>query len=70
MPVENHFSTNDAEIELQKDFNNLVGEPWCVPAGHTIDFQLQVTTAKGASVLTLVKNDIPVATSSSTLMAS
>ena len=70
LPIENHFSTNNAEIKLQQDFNNLVGEPWCIEAGHTIELQLQVTTAKGASVMTLVKNGTPVAETSSTLMAS
>ena len=70
LPIEHHFSTNDASIQLQQGFDNLVGEPLCIQKGHTIDLQLQVTTSKGASVLTLVKNDETVAQSSSTLMAS
>ena len=44
--------------------DTIAAGPWCISAGQTIDLQMQVSTALGASTLTLFANGMPVAQSS------
>ena len=48
-----------------KDMNTVVKGPWCIKKGHTIELEVQATTAKGASRMSLVVNNMDVAKSGS-----
>ena len=64
-PVANHFSTNDAAVKLVRDMNTVVQGPWCISKGNTIELEIQATTTKGASRMSLVVNHVDVAKSGS-----